>query len=256
MNRCWLTLGLVTLALFVAALPDLLREAAVLTVPPTRLLRSVQRQEDPRQRPAAPSAMGEFLSQPSLLSKLENADRDWVPKAESLSDGTVRYLYKRRPGDPELSIAEIRALILDPPSYLAERRAIADLLGLLQSSGVVVLLREPIKRGAAAEWDPQERSLRIRPDVPGRGSVEFARVLNHEAIHVAQSCAAGGLDAAPRILGLTVTRTPTLAAQLQEPLYASASEAEKAMELEAYAHQDRLGVGLDLVKRHCQEAQR
>ena len=253
MKRCWLTLGLVTLALVVAALPDLLREAAVLTVRPPRLLRLVQGQEDPRQRPAAPSARGEFLSQPSLLSKLENADRDWVPKAESLSDGRVRYLYKRRPGDPELSIAEIRALILDPPSHLAERRAIADLLGLLQSSGVVVLLREPIKRGAAAEWDHQQRSLRIRPDVPGRGSVEFARVLNHEAIHVAQSCAAGGLDVAPRLLGITVTLTPALAAQLEEPLYAGVSETEKALELEAYAHQDQLAVGLALVKRHCRE---
>ncbi len=255
MNRCWLALGLVTLSLFLTSLPDVLRETAVLAVHPPRLLRLLQRRQDPRQRPASPSATSESLSQPSLFSQLQNADRDWVPKAEALSDGGTRYLYKRRPGDPELSIAEIKALMANPPSHHAERQAITVLLRLLQRRGVAVALKEPIKVGAAAEWDPQQRSLRIRPDVPGRGSVEFARVLNHEAIHVAQSCAAGGLAAPPRPLGLATPLTPALAALLQEPLYADADAAEKAMELEAYAHQDRLGAGLALVKLHCLEGQ-
>lgn len=253
MNRCWLALGLVTLTLFLASLPDLLREAAVLALHPPRLLRLLQDQQHRDQRPASPAAMSESLSQPSLLSQLQVADRDWLPKAEPLADGGIRYLYKRRPGDPELSIAEIKALMANPPSHLEERQAISVLLGLLQRRGVAVALSEPIKTGAAAEWDPQQRTLRIRPDVPSRGSIEFARVLNHEAIHVAQSCAAGGLAAQPRPLGIATPLTPALSAQLAEPLYADASADEKVMELEAYAHQDRLGTAQTLLTLHCPE---
>ena len=249
MNRCWLALGLVTLALVLASLPDVLRGAALLAVRPPRLPQLLQRQDPPAQRPAQPQTLNET----SLAAQLQAADRDWLPRAEPLDGGGTRYIYKRRAGEPELSIAEIRALIIDPPSHLAERRAISDLLELLRRSGVVVVLRQPIKTGAAAEWDPQQRSLRIRPDVPGRGSVEFARVLNHEAIHVAQSCAAGGLAARPKLLGIAVPLTPALQAQLQEPLYAEASATERALELEAYAHQDQLAVGLALVKLHCRD---
>lgn len=253
MNRCWLALGLVTLSLFLASLPDLLRQAAMLAVHPPRLQHWLQHRQDRAAQPAFPSATAESVSQPSLFSQLQDADRDWLPKAEPLADGGVRYLYKRRPGEPELSIAEIKDLMANPPSHLVERQAISGLLGLLQRRGVAVALSEPIKVGAAAEWDPQQRTLRIRPDVPGRGSIEFARVLNHEAIHVAQSCAAGGLTARPTPLGIATPLTPTLAAQLEEPLYANASTAEKAMELEAYAHQDRLGTGQALVTLHCPE---
>jgi hypothetical protein len=249
MNRCWLALGLVTLALVLASLPDVLRGAALLAVRSPRLPQLLQRHDPPAQRPAQPQTLNET----GLAAQLQAADRDWLPRAEQLDGGGIRYIYKRRAGEPELSIAEIRALIIDPPSHLAERRAISDLLELLRRSGVVVVLRQPIKTGAAAEWDPQQRSLRIRPDVPGRGSVEFARVLNHEAIHVAQSCAAGGLDAPPKLLGLPAPLTPALQAQLQEPLYAEASATERALELEAYAHQDQLAVGLALVKLHCRD---
>ena len=253
MNRCWLALGLVTLALTLASLPDLLRQAALVAVRPHRLPQLLQRQDSRFQQPSASARRREFLSETGLFSALEQADRDWLPKAEPLADGAIRYRYKRRPGEPELSVAEIKALMANPPSHNAERQAIRDLLGLLQRSGVSVALSEPIKVGAAAEWDPGQRTLRIRPDVPAQGSIEFARVLNHEAIHVAQSCASGGLDAPPKSLGIATPLTSTLAAQLSEPLYAEASAAEKGMEREAYAHQDQLGVGLSLVKLHCRD---
>ena len=252
MNRCWLALGLVTLSVFLAALPDVWRQAAVLAVRPSGLPSLLQRQSSSPEAPA--QAAAESMAPSSLLAQLQEGDRQWLPRAEPLEDGGIRYLYKRRPGEPELSIAQIKDLIAHPPSHEAERRAIIELLELLQRHGVAVSLSEPIKTGAAAEWDPQQRSLRIRPDVPTHGSVEFGRVLNHEAIHVAQSCAAGGLAAQPRILGIAAPLTPALKAQLDEPLYAAASEAERAMEVEAYAHQERLGVGLALVKLHCPAA--
>ena len=253
MNRCWLALGLVTLSVLLASLPDLLREAAELVVGPASPPWLLHRREAPSRQLAVRQPPVESLSEAPLFAQLQAGDQEWLPRAEPLDSGGIRYVYKRRAGEPELSIAEIKALMIDPPSHLAERRAISDLLELLRRSGGTVVLSEPIKTGAAAEWDPQQRTLRIRPDVPGRGTVEFARVLNHEAIHVAQSCSAGGLGAPPRRLGIAAPLTPDLAAQLREPLYADASEAEKAMELEAYAHQQRLGVGLALVKLYCRD---
>jgi hypothetical protein len=68
---------------------------------------------------------------------------------------------------------------------------------------------------------------------------------------VAQSCFGGGLRAAPKRLGIDDQLTPELAAQLNQPTYAEASESERALEAEAYANQNRLGVGSALVGRYC-----
>ncbi|MFM7087354.1 MAG: hypothetical protein ACKOXO_10255 [Cyanobium sp.] len=205
---------------------------------------------DPAQRPLA-------LLQGDLLTRLSQADRDWIPRSEPLPGGGTRYLYKRRPGDPQLTIPQIQALIARPPSFRAEQQRIRSLLQVLDQVGAAVELSDPLKIGAAGEWDPQVRTLRLKPDLPERGSVEFARVLNHEAIHVAQSCAAGGLRASPRPLGLQpLPALPSAAgesgqAPLQDPLYANLSPRERQMEHEAYALQHRLELGERLVRLHC-----
>jgi len=76
-------------------------------------------------------------------------------------------------------------------------------------------------------------------------------VLNHEAIHVAQSCAAGGLRSVPRTLGLSQEVPTELKIHLDDPLYAGASDWEKALEREAYANQRRLAMGTTLIRTHC-----
>ena len=206
---------------------------------------------DPALRPLA-------LLEEGLLDRLREADRAWVPRAEPLPDGSIRYLYKRRPGDPELSIAQIQAAIARPASREQERLRIVELLTSLERAGASLTLSEPIKPGAAAEWDPQARTMRIRPDVIEQGTLEFARVLNHEAVHVAQSCAAGSVGANPRPLGIAAAdgRLPTgldtpASLQLNDPLYADLSPAERRMELEAYSLQNRLDVGRRLLESHC-----
>lgn len=213
---------------------------------------------------ADPALRPRELLESGLMQRLQEADQAWIPRAEPLPDGGTRYLYKRRPGDPELTIPQIRALIARPPSHVAERDSIVALLTMLERVGAGVGLIEPIKPGAAAEWDPRARTLRVRPDVPDQGSLELARVLNHEAIHVAQSCAAGDVGANPRPLGLSsrglaaARSTPGGAAaqsrtirQLQDPVYADLSPYERRMEQEAYTLQDRIGLGVQLLRIHC-----
>ena len=200
--------------------------------------------------PPAPAGL-EGIDQGVLLHSLAEADATWTPRAEVMADGRITYHYKRRSGDPPLSIPEIRRLMADPPRFEAERQAISNLLQVLRLAGVRIQLQPPRKSGAAAEWDPRQRTIRVRPDVLESGSAEFAKVINHEAIHVAQSCRHGHVRAMPRPLGLADTLSPRLEAVLQEALYQGAGPLERQLEREAYANQHRLGLGADLVSAHC-----
>ena len=187
-----------------------------------------------------------------VLQQLAVADQQWRPRAEPLPGGGTRYVYRRRPGEPPLSVSEIKALMANPPTFARERAVIRALWQQLLVLGVQLELSQPRKVGAAGEWDPSQRTLRIKPTVIDKGSREFARVLNHEAIHVAQSCVGGGLRAQPRMLGLPQQQMPAhLNHVLAEPTYAGASERERQLEREAYANQDQLDLGLNLLQIHC-----
>ena len=204
--------------------------------------------------PARPTAQAAGLlpeQEAALLQQLATADRQWLPRAETLPSGAVRYHYRRRANEPKLSVAELRALIANPPSFWAERLAIGELLTVLAKAGVRLELSQPRKPGAAGEWDPAARTMRIQPRVVAKGSVEFARVLNHEAIHVAQSCSNRGLRSRPRPLGLPSAVPDHLTGVLNESVYSKASEQERQLEREAYANQTRLSLGAQLVRRHC-----
>lgn len=193
----------------------------------------------------------EGVAPEALLQQLAAADQAWVPRLEQLPDGRSRYAYQHRRGDPPLSLEEIRALRRNPPTFDQERQAIVQLLDVLAAAGVRIQITAPRKDGAAGEWDPRQRTLRIKPSVLERGSAEFAAVLNHEAIHVAQSCSQGHVSASPRPLGIDDRLPATRATVLTEPLYLSASSLEQHLEREAYANQHRLELGVELVRFHC-----
>ncbi|MCT0198251.1 hypothetical protein KQ313_00895 [Synechococcus sp. CS-1325] len=188
-----------------------------------------------------------------LLNSLRLADQSWRPRAIPLPGGGFRYLYKRRADDPLLTVEQIKQRLLNPPEFRSERLAITTLIPALERVGVRIVLGPPIKRGAAAEWDPPARTIRIQPGVVSNGSVEFARVLNHEAIHVAQSCRRGGPAAQPQLLGLSNQLDVQSQRHLGDPVYASASPLERALEREAYANQHRLELGIALLGKECRQ---
>lgn len=222
------------------------------------------RRPDPQARPISPQQPSQELSQQRLaslgsvpvdaqrvLDQLAMADQKWVPRSERLADGTTRYTYKRQAGDPPLSIAEIKALIRNPPSFMKERQAIVQLWKVLLDSGVKIRLEQPRRQGAAGEWDPKAKTLRVKPQVLAKGSLEFARVLNHEAIHVAQSCHRGSLDAKPEPLGISTSLPAKISTVLDAPLYKNVSAKQRHLELEAYANQYQLGLGSTLIETLC-----
>ena len=186
-----------------------------------------------------------------VLDQLALADLQLIPKAELLPDGSTRYHYKRRDGDPTLSIEQIRALMLNPPTFDSERLTISSLWQLLEAKGIQIRLTVPKKQGAAGEWDPRDKTIRIHPEVLAKGSKEFAWVLNHEAIHVSQSCKKGSLTANPEVIGLAKSLPPELEFVLQKPQYRNTSLQSKSLEREAFANQSDLEVGPSLVKAYC-----
>lgn len=186
-----------------------------------------------------------------LFAQLSTGDRAWIPRAEPIPGGGIRYVYKKRADQPALTLDQIKTLMRHPPSFAEEQRSIRLLLNALRESGVRVVLGPPRKHGAAGEWEPAKGTLRIRPDIPAKGSQEFARVLNHEAIHVAQSCSNGSLRASPQPLGLPRSLDQAALRHLSEPLYSAASPKERVLEEEAYANQGRLSLGGELVSSYC-----
>jgi hypothetical protein len=205
--------------------------------------------------PQALASSRDFVLTPEresgLFAQLGAADQAWVPRAEPIPGGGTRYVYQKRPDDQPLTLEQIKALMRHPPRFDLERSVIRQLLTQMRQSGVTLLLGPPRKQGAAGEWEPARGVLRIRPDIPSKGSREFARVLNHEAIHVAQSCRNGGLSAYPKLLGLSRQVQGSARRHLQEPLYRNSSALERALEEEAYANQDNLQIGIRLITAHC-----
>ena len=189
---------------------------------------------------------------PALMAQLTAADASWTPRAERIPGVGIRYRYRQDDDAPPLSIDQVKALMRHPPNFASEKRAIAALLSGLSHAGVRVALGPPRLQGAAAEWDPRARVVRVRPDVPTRGSLVFARVLNHEAIHVAQSCRArASLRPGSQLLGLGGSLDASARRALSGPLYSQASAAVRALEIEAYSNQRQLDLGVQLVFRHC-----
>lgn len=189
-----------------------------------------------------------------LLAQLEEGDQQWEPQEQVMPDGSTRYLYKRRADEPDLSVSQLRAMVDNPPTFVQERADILELLTTLQQAGVRVVLAPTLKSGAAGEWDHQQATLRIQPEITKKGSVDFLRVLSHEAIHVAQSCRAGSVRAKPTALDLANVDNAALQKKLNDPVYAGSSQWEKRLEVEAYASQNNAEVVSEILKSQCRSA--
>lgn len=202
-------------------------------------------------RPALTGRSPDQVGRDEVLERLALADKQWVPKAELLANGSTRFSYKRRAGEPTLSIEEIRDLMAHPPTFSVERQSISRIWQMLEKAGVDIRLTEPSKDGAAGEWDAKVKTLRIQPEVLDKGSKEFARVLNHEAIHVAQSCKRGSLTAQPEVIGLPNNLPGELELVLEKPQYRYTTSQAKSLEREAFANQADLGLGPSLLQAYC-----
>ncbi len=230
-------LGVVALPLVPAITPG---SAAEVLLPPAWV----------RDRPAlAPATRPTWEA--LLFAQLEEGDRSWLPRRQRLPDGRARYIYKLRIGDPPLSQQQLEGLLRNPPRYQRERDTIRTLLVQLRHLAVRVDLLPPRQTTASGEWNPRTATVRIRADVASGGSRLFALVLNHEAIHVAQSCQGGGVRQPPVPLGLSRSLGPQERNLLADPAYRQASPRVLHLEQEAFANQADLALGPSLLSSRC-----
>ena len=186
-----------------------------------------------------------------VLDVLHQNDRQWQPRLVVNHQGLQEYTYRQRPGAPELSLKDIKALLRSPPDYTSDVESIKNLLSALDRYGVTVVIAEPNRIGASGEWNPRRGEMRISHLVVKRGTQAFRRVLNHEAIHTAQSCAGGSIRSRPKPLGLSRRLDKTAIRHLQSEIYADLTSIDRRLEEEAYANQEDPEIGALLLKVHC-----
>ena len=190
-------------------------------------------------------------NQSLVLDVLAQNDRQWQPRLVVNHQGLQEYTYRQRSGAPEFSLKDIQALLRSPPDYTSDVESIKNLLSALDRYGVTVVIAEPNRIGASGEWNPRRGEMRISHLVVKRGTQAFRRVLNHEAIHTAQSCAGGSIRSRPKPLGLSRRLDKTAIRNLQSEIYADLTSIDRRLEEEAYANQEDPDIGALLLKVHC-----
>ena len=108
-----------------------------------------------------------------------------------------------------------------------------DLLDLLASRGVHLRISDDVTPEASAEWDSRRAEIRLRPWTVSLGQRALLEALAHEAVHVAQSCRAGGIHQAGIPLGLRVDGAAVSDAQLTSSHWRGLAS-DRQLELEAY----------------------
>jgi hypothetical protein len=187
----------------------------------------------------------------TLLPTLDKADQANLPRREQMPDGTITYHYKLKSGQGDLSIVELEELTKNPPDHTKKQLDIRHLLNRLQQLGVNTALSPTHDTRASGTWSPGEKTIRIQPRIIVQGTEEFHEVLAHESVHVAQSCANGGILNQPIALGLSLKYSPTIDDSINSPLYHGDNSAQMQIEREAYSHSQDAGSALSILNYYC-----
>ena len=136
-----------------------------------------------------------------------------------------------------------------PVATLNADATIAGQVSTLESLGIEIVVGNPSIDGASAEWDAGSRTMTISSATMQQGAGAVLQAMNHEAVHVAQSCKAGGVGTAGKALGIGTSGAAAEA--LQHEVYESVSREEKQLELEAYTLTNQAGAGINAAVDHC-----
>ena len=138
-----------------------------------------------------------------------------------------------------------------PVASLAANPAIASQVNALEGLGIKVVVGDPSIQGASAEWDASRRTMTISPDTMAKGAGSIMQAIDHEAVHIAQSCKAGGVNHAGTALG--VATSGEAVERIQHAAYENASDHAKHLELEAYSITEQAGAGISAAIDHCSQ---
>ena len=186
-----------------------------------------------------------------IIYKLKIGDEKWIPRKLYMPDGSTRYEYLLKEGELDLTSLEIKKRIKYPDQiFNIERNLIIEIYQKLNLLGVSVLISNTTK-GSLGFWNPSRKIIVIDPKIFNNGSINFLNILSHKAIHVAQSCFAGGLSEYPIRIGLPLDFSIKMDQILSHSLYRDNTKESLYLEQEAYTYAKKYGFALDLLNKYC-----
>ena len=185
-----------------------------------------------------------------ILKLLKKYDYKNAPK-KKIVNGKIIYTYKRLENEPRKTIQELEYLIKNPEKYHKYEKFIKKAILSLLSNGIKIYIKE-LKKEISAEWIFKEKSIIFNNKSLEEGSKNFANLLSHEMIHIAQSCNGGGFDSYPVLLNLDYSKPKRFYYKyLKSKAYKNLKKSEKMLEVEAYANEKNHIQTLNLYKNFC-----
>ena len=186
-----------------------------------------------------------------ILRLLKKADKRNSPKIITNPDSSKSIIYKKSNFQKELSQKELIFLIKNPRNFYKEQNFVEESLKFLSSLGISVFLLELDNEKGSAYWLPEKQIIKIDSKTLNAGSLTFAKILNHEMIHIAQSCKGGSIKSFPKLIGLNLKLNEEKAYLLSSEVYKNLPKYQISLEKEAYSYQDDLSAGKYLINKFC-----
>jgi hypothetical protein len=130
-------------------------------------------------------------------------------------------------------------------------KSVEQLIQRLQLLQVSVVVLEPDQALAQGEWNYRRREIRLHPSLLKSGLNAFSKTLNHEVVHVVQSCSGGSVTDYPRPIGLSSNPSKAVQEILMKPPYADQSPKVLELEIEAFMHQNRPDLVSEMLVQFC-----
>jgi hypothetical protein len=185
---------------------------------------------------------------------MDKGDHKFKPEVvmDNLGNKKYRYIFMKFESTKLPDKVEERAIDLKN-KFVTSREMIKFLLKNLREIGVTVAIGNPGKAGAAAVWSPQLQTIRISEGKMEQGSLAVLRVLNHEAIHVAQSCKSGGINYRVLPMGVDLSPEKIYNNQISSNIYSRASSDIRTAEKEAYSYEYSSRSAIYFINKYCKK---
>ena len=186
-----------------------------------------------------------------VIRILKKADKRNAPKMITNPDNSKSIIYKKSNFEKKLSQKELIYLIKNPRNFYQEQNFVEEALKFLNQLGISVFLSELNDKKVSAYWLPEKQIIKIDSKTLNAGTLTFAKILNHEMIHVAQSCKGGSINSFPKLIGLNEKLNEEKNYLLSSEVYKHLPKSQISLEKEAYSYQDNLSAGKYLINKYC-----
>ena len=186
-----------------------------------------------------------------VIRILKKADKRNAPKIITNPDSSKSIIYKKSNFQKKLSQKELIYLIKNPRNFYQEQNFVEEALKFLNQLGISVFLSELNDKKVSAYWLPEKQIIKIDSKTLNAGSLTFAKILNHEMIHIAQSCKGGSINSFPKLIGLNEKLNQEKNYLLSSEVYKNLPKSQISLEKEAYSYQGDLSAGKYLINKFC-----